>query len=237
LANPAHPLGGALEERAEVLGFGELDERVRTLGSHGVLVARVTSEDDAKSLAQHLVRRAKFAGRRAVRASLCVESTWRDAALRLGVSPLPSDAVEAARTLAARASALNALVVAGISRASTWDVEVAKAIEEHADNALFVITVIGDALPGALSFTIPSELGSDGLARWWEAALAAHSEQHGGRLSKLFPPSFLPMRLRFGAGSPSSVARGPFPCFRSWARRVVSASSNSTVWSKFAISW
>jgi DNA-binding NtrC family response regulator/tetratricopeptide (TPR) repeat protein len=185
LANPAHPLGGALEERAEVLGFGELDERVRTLGSHGVLVARVTSEDDAKSLAQHLVRRAKFAGRRAVRASLCVESTWRDAALRLGVSPLPSDAVEAARTLAARASALNALVVAGISRASTWDVEVAKAIEEHADNALFVITVIGDALPGALSFTIPSELGSDGLARWWEAALAAHSEQHGGRLSKL----------------------------------------------------
>jgi DNA-binding NtrC family response regulator/tetratricopeptide (TPR) repeat protein len=185
LANPAHPLGGALQERAEVFGFGELDERVRTLGSHGVLVARVATEDDAKSLAQHLIRRAKSAGRRAVRASLCVESTWRDAALRLGVSPLPSDAVEAARTLAARASSLNALVVAGISSAACWDVEVAKAIEEHANNALFVITVVGDALPGAISFTIPSELGSDGLARWWEAALAAHGEQHGSRLSKL----------------------------------------------------
>jgi DNA-binding NtrC family response regulator/tetratricopeptide (TPR) repeat protein len=112
-----------------------------------------------------------------------VESAWRDAAVRLGLT-LPNDAVDAARALGARASALSAIVVATVS-GSPWDLAVAQALEEHAENALFVITVVGEAmLPGA-SHSIPSELGADGITRWWDAAIAAHNEQHGGRLSSL----------------------------------------------------
>ena len=167
--------------------FDVFDDVVRKRQSWGVLAVSVASASVGRAVAAHVERRAVALQRDVVRAAAAVESPWSDVAVRLGVTPLPLDPIEAARAIAARASARGAVVIVPFVAAGAWDEAVCHALVEAAPSALFVLLAQGHLLEarGANRFDLGAELGAPGAARFWDAALAALKARSDSDLADL----------------------------------------------------
>jgi DNA-binding NtrC family response regulator len=122
----------------------------------------------------HIERRVSALGRRWVRADASADSAWRDVALRLGLSPLPSDAEGLADLLESAASRARAVVVVRIRGGSEWDLAVSRFVVDRDSDALFVLLTSSDDKvdPSFAPIDLPAELDGVALERWWEAVAA-----------------------------------------------------------------
>ena len=167
--------------------FDVLDDVVRQRQSWGVLAVNVVGAGDCRAVAAHIERRARFQERNLVRAAAGVENVWWDVAARLGVTPLPLDPVDAARAIAASASARGAVVIVPFVAAGVWDEAVCRALVEAAPSALFVLLAQGCRLEarGANWFDLGATLSAPSAARWWDAALSTLRAGPGDELGGL----------------------------------------------------
>lgn len=160
--------------------FDVLDDVVRQPSSQGVLSVRVQATDDLGAVIGHLERRAEQARREVVVVSSSgVESSFRDAAQRLGLRAIPHDAVEAAQAIAEEASRRNLLMAVplvggpGGAQISQWDLSVAAALSRAEIQALVVLISPREfevsAELEALSFSVGRQLKAEEARRWWDA--------------------------------------------------------------------
>ncbi|MEZ4375263.1 MAG: sigma 54-interacting transcriptional regulator [Polyangiaceae bacterium] len=153
---------------------------MRQPGAQGVLSVRVQAHSDLNAVIGHLERRAEQLGRPVVVVSSAgVESSFRDAAQRLGLRAVPHDAGEAAQAIGEEASRRGLLLAvplvagAGGSQISQWDLNVAAALSRGEFQALVVLISPRElevsAELEALSFSVGRELSSEEARRWWDA--------------------------------------------------------------------
>ncbi|MCA9627573.1 MAG: hypothetical protein KC766_07910, partial [Myxococcales bacterium] len=152
---------------------------MRQPNAAGVLSVRVQAHPDLSGVIGHLERRAQQLGREVVVTSAGVESSFRDAAQRLGLRAVPHDALEAAQAIGEEASrrgvllAVPLLASPGGTQISQWDLNVAAALSRENIQALVVLISPRElevsAELEALSFSIGRQLKAEEARRWWEA--------------------------------------------------------------------